>query len=214
VGKRPFDKKGSEEKKLEEQQLKKDIVKENEQNIEEKEDLGEKAEETNSEESEEINSEESKREVKEETKEKDTKSAEEENLQNKLLRLQADFLNYKNRTEKEKISTYGNAVADVIQGLLPVLDNLERALETDKSLDNSFKDGIQMVYTQFVGILDKRGLKEIEALHKQFDHNAHYGVAFDADSEEEDGTIIEVFQKGYSLNDKVIRPCMVKIAKK
>lgn len=210
MGKRPFDKKGSEEKKIEEKLLKEDIVKEKDQNTEKNEKLDEKAEETNSEKVEK----EIKEETKEETKEKETKSAEEENLHNRLLRLQADFLNYKNRTEKEKISTYGNAVADVIQDLLPVLDNLERALETDKSPDNSFKDGIQMVYTQFVGILDKRGLKEIEALHKQFDHNAHYGVAFDADSEEEDGTIIEVFQKGYSINDKVIRPCMVKIAKK
>jgi len=209
VGKRPFDKKGSEGKKSDEELLKEDIVKETEQSTKENE------ESTSNENNEDLEKKaEEKTEETEETKEKETKSTEEENLNNKLLRLQADFLNYKNRTEKEKVSSYSNAVADVVEDLLPVIDNLERALETDKSEENSFKDGIKMVYTQFVGILDKKGVKEIEALHKQFDHNVHYGVAFDADTEKEDGTIIEVFQKGYRLNDKVIRPSMVKIAKK
>lgn len=202
MGKRPFDKKDSEGKKNDEELLKEDIVKETEQSTKENE------ESTSNENNEDLEK------TTEEKKEKETRSAEEENLHNRLLRLQADFLNYKNRTEKEKISSYSNAVADVIEDLLPVIDNLERALETDKSEDNSFKDGIKMVYTQFVGILDKKGVKEIEALHKQFDHNMHYGVAFEAESEEEDGTIIEVFQKGYRLHDKVIRPSMVKIAKK
>lgn len=206
MGKRPFDKKGSEGKKNDEELLKEDIVKETEQGTKENE------ESTSNDNNEDL--EKTTEEKADETKEKDTRSAEEENLHNRLLRLQADFLNYKNRTEKEKVSSYSNAVADVIEDLLPVIDNLERALETDKSEDNSFKDGIRMVYTQFVGILDKKGVKEIEALHKQFDHNVHYGVAFDADTEKEDGTIIEVFQKGYKLHDKVIRPSMVKIAKK
>lgn len=140
--------------------------------------------------------------------------SEEEVLSNKLLRLQADFLNYKNRTEKEKFTTYGGAVSDVIKDLLPVIDNLERALEVDKSQGDDFKKGIEMIYTQFYSILDKKGLKQIEALNKAFDHNVHYGVAFEAETEAEDGTVIEVFQKGYTVNDKVIRPSMVKIAKK
>lgn len=210
MGKKPFDKKVSDGKKFEEKILnEKEIAKETEQKTENtenssKEEKGQQAEDV------EKNQEENKI----EDKEKDTRSVEEENLHNKLLRLQADFLNYKNRTEKEKLSTYGNAVSDVIKDLLPVLDNLERALEADKSEDNSFKDGIQMVYTQFFGLLDKKGLKEVEAKQKQFDHNLHYGVAFDCDCKEEDGTIIEVLQKGYTLNDKVIRPAMVRIAKK
>lgn len=135
-------------------------------------------------------------------------------LNNKLLRLQADYLNYKTRTEKEKIQTYGNAVAEVINCLLPVIDNFERALEADTSDGDGFKEGVKMIYEQLMGILEKKGLKEIEAIHKQFDPNFHYGVAFDAESEKEDGTIIEVFQKGYTVNDKVIRPSMVKISKK
>lgn len=203
MGKKPFDKKASDEKKFEEELLKEEnIAKETEQKADNtsQDEKGQQTEEADK--------------KQEDKKEKDAKSAEEENLNNKLLRLQADFLNYKNRTEKEKFLTYGNAVSDVLNDLLPVLDNLERALSTDQSENNSFKDGIQMVYTQFVGILDKRGLKEIEAMNKQFDHNLHYGVAFDCECEEEDGTIIEVLQKGYTVNDKVIRPAMVRIAKK
>ncbi|MDW5298691.1 MAG: nucleotide exchange factor GrpE [Sedimentibacter sp.] len=145
---------------------------------------------------------------------KDSKSSEEEVLNNKLLRLQADFLNYKNRTEKEKISTYGNAMSDIILELLPVVDNLERAIDADKSETDNFKQGVQMVYTQLAGILNKKGLKEVDALHKQFDHNVHYGVAFEACDDYEDGTIIDVLQKGYTFNDKLLRPAMVRICKK
>ena len=145
---------------------------------------------------------------------KETKSAEEEALNNKLLRLQADFLNYKNRTEKEKTATYGNAVSDMILDLLPVVDNLERALETDKSEGNTLKEGVQMVYTQLMAILSKKGLKEVDALHKQFDHNVHYGVAFESSDEYEDGIILDVLQKGYTVNDKLVRPAMVRICKK
>lgn len=145
---------------------------------------------------------------------KDAKDAEVEALNNRLLRLQADFLNYKNRTEKEKVTTYGNALSDVVLDLLPVVDNLERALLTDKSENNTLKEGVQMVYTQLMGILNKKGLKEIEALHKPFDHNMHYGVAFESSDEFEDGIILDVLQKGYTVNEKLVRPAMVKICRK
>jgi molecular chaperone GrpE len=145
---------------------------------------------------------------------KESNNEEVEILNNRLLRLQADFLNYKSRTEKEKLSSYGNAVSDMILDLLPVVDNLERALNTDKSENNTFKEGVQMVYTQLIGILDKKGLKEVESLHKQFDHNVHYGVAFEASDEFEDGIILDVLQKGYTVNDKLVRPAMVRICRK
>jgi molecular chaperone GrpE len=140
-------------------------------------------------------------------------SQEEEALQNKLLRLQADFLNYKTRTEREKTVSYNSTVSDVLTEMLPVLDNLERALNKDKSENNSLKEGVQMVYTQYVGILNKLGLKEIDALHKPFDPNLHFGVAFESNKDFKDDTILEVFQKGYTVNDKIIRPSMVKICK-
>ncbi len=144
----------------------------------------------------------------------ETKNEEVEQLNNRLLRLQADFLNYKARTEKEKILTYGNAVSDLILDLLPVVDNLERALSAESSEGNSFKEGVQMVYNQLMGILNKKGLKEVEALHKPFDHNVHYGVGFEANDEYDDGIIIDVLQKGYTVNDKCIRPSMVRICRR
>lgn len=140
-------------------------------------------------------------------------SEELEQLNNKLLRLQADFLNYRARTEKEKITTYSNAVSDILLDLLPVVDNLERALSAENSEGSSFKKGVQMVYDQFMGILNKKGLKEVDSLHKPFDHNVHYGVGFEANEEYDDGIIIDVLQKGYTVNDKCIRPSMVRIVK-
>ncbi len=210
MSKKSFDKRRAEETNQEEQIL-------NEKNNSETiRNEREAAEEKNTDEAKEAKETDSanKENAAEKTEAKEETNPEIENLNNKLLRLQADYLNYKNRTEKEKLSTYGNAVADVIQDLLNIVDNLERALKIDTPIDNSFKDGIQMIYEQLMGVLDKRGLKEIEALHKPFDHNVHYGVAFDAESDKEEGTIIEVFQKGYTVNNKVIRPSMVKIAKK
>ncbi len=135
------------------------------------------------------------------------------NLNDRLLRLQADFLNYKSRTEKEKGTTYSNAISDLILELLPVIDNLERALAAEDSEGNSLKEGVQMVYNQMMGILEKKGMKEVEALHKPFDHNVHYGVGFEANDEYEDGIVIDVMQKGYIVNDRCIRPAMVRIAK-
>lgn len=135
------------------------------------------------------------------------------NLNDRFLRLQADFLNFKTRTEKEKSSTYGNAVSDLILDLLPVIDNLERALSAETDGGSTYKEGVQMVYNQFMGILAKKGLKEVEALHKPFDHNVHYGVGFEACEDHEDGIIIDVLQKGYTVNERCIRPSMVRIAK-
>lgn len=150
----------------------------------------------------------------EEAEEVKKKDEEIESLNNKLLRLQADFLNFKTRTEKEKISTYGDAVSGFICDLLPVIDNLERAIAADNSETGNFKEGVEMVYNQLMGILNKKGLKEIEALHKPFDHNLHYGVAFEECGDYDDGIIIDVLQKGYTVNDKLIRPAMVRICKK
>lgn len=137
-------------------------------------------------------------------------------LNNKMQRLQADFLNYKARTEKEKFSTYGNAVADVISELIPIVDNFERAIDAVKSENEeiiNFKNGVKMIYDQFLNILQKRGLKEIEALDSKFDPNLHSGIAFEIKEDKDEDTVIEVFQKGYLVNEKVIRPSMVKISK-
>jgi len=138
-------------------------------------------------------------------------------INNKMLRLQADFLNYKARTEKEKSTTYGNAVSDVLTDLLPIIDNFERAIDAVNSENQeviNFKNGVKMIYDQFLNTLQKKGLKEIEALNSKFDPNIHSGIAFEVTEEKEEDTVIEVFQKGYVVNDRVIRPSMVKIARK
>lgn len=139
-------------------------------------------------------------------------------VNNKLLRLQADFLNYKERTTKEKFATYSDAVADVIKEILPILDNFERAIlsvkETDSEEVKNFNKGISMIYEQLMNVLNKRGLTEIEALDKKFDPILHSGIATEVVDDKEEDTIIEVYQKGYTVKEKVIRPSMVKISKK
>ncbi|MFS8540823.1 MAG: nucleotide exchange factor GrpE [Tissierellales bacterium] len=134
-----------------------------------------------------------------------------EDLNNKLMRLQADFINYKNRVEREKKNIYSYALEDIFSQLLPVLDNFERALNSMEK-DNSYYEGVKMIYDQMLDVLKKNGLKEIDCLDKPFDPNFHHAVISE-DSDKEEGTILEVFQKGYMLNDKVIRPSMVKVAK-
>jgi molecular chaperone GrpE len=144
-------------------------------------------------------------------KESDKVNQQIEDLNNKLMRLQADFINYKNRVEREKKNVYSYALEDIFSQLLPVLDNFERALNSMEK-DKSYYEGVKMIYDQMLDVLKKNGLKEIDCLDKPFDPNFHHAVISE-DSDKEEGTILEVFQKGYMLNDKVIRPSMVKVAK-
>lgn len=132
-------------------------------------------------------------------------------LNNKLMRLQADFINYKNRVEKDKKNIYSYALEDIIVQLLPILDNFERALN-NMDEGNSYYQGVKMIYDQMIGVLSKNGLKEIDCEGKYFDPNFHHAVISE-ESDEDEGMILEVLQKGYMLNDKVIRPTMVKVAK-
>ena len=140
------------------------------------------------------------------------KDLEIEELTNRLLRLQADFVNYKNRALKDKESTILYATEDLLNEILPILDNFERALESAEEKD-AFYEGVKMIYEQFIKVLNKNGLKEIQCLGECFDPNLHHAVFMEECENSEEGTILEVFQKGYLLNDKVIRPSMVKVAK-
>lgn len=135
-----------------------------------------------------------------------------DDMSKKLLRLQADFLNYKSRAEREKDRVYITAVEDTICEFLPILDNLDRAIEsTDET--GSFKDGVHMIYVQLKQTLEKKGLKEIEALGKAFDPYLHHGVSSDEVEGVEPNIVIDVFQKGYKLKEKVIRPSLVKVSR-
>jgi len=127
-------------------------------------------------------------------------------------RAQADFVNYKRRVEQERNETVKFANAMLVLNMLPVLDDLERALENvSTSLAGlTWVDGIRLIYRKLRSILEEHGLSEIEALGQPFDPNLHEAVMFD---DGEEGKVIEELQKGYRLYDRVIRPTMVKVGK-
>ena len=136
------------------------------------------------------------------------KEQELEDLQTKLTRLQADFQNYKRRTENDKALSINYGIESIAIDILPVLDNFQRALSTSEDKEDLFYTGISMIEKQFIEALAKNNIVEIEALGKEFDPNFHHAVST-LESEEESGIIIEVLQKGYSIKEKVIRPAMV-----
>jgi molecular chaperone GrpE len=135
----------------------------------------------------------------------------EEALNVKYMRLMADFQNFKRRTEKEKSDIYAYANEKIISELLNVIDNFERALATDNDGDSFYK-GMEMIFNQLLGVLEKAGAKEIKALGEEFNPNFHNAVMTEDSDQYESGRIIEVLQKGYTLNNRVIRPSMVKVA--
>ena len=128
----------------------------------------------------------------------------------RYLRLMADFQNYKKRVEKEKRDLYSYANENIMNDLLTVMDNFERALEHDA--DENFKEGIEMIFKQLSDVLEKDGLAEIPALGEEFDPNVHSAVMTEETEDYESGKVSGVMQKGYTLNGKVIRPAMVKVA--
>lgn len=136
-----------------------------------------------------------------------------ENLKNSLLRLQADFTNYKNRSIKEKSDTIKNATSSLVQDILPVLDNFSRAFiaAEQAGLNPELIEGFKLIQKDLENLLIARGLEEIESDGEIFDPNLHEAVATEP-SNEESGIIIETFQKGYKLNDKVIRASIVKVS--
>ncbi len=132
-------------------------------------------------------------------------------LSSQLLRLQADFQNYKRRTQEDRASDIEFANKKLATALLDVIDNFERALGAESS-DKQFKEGMELILKQLMAVLEKNNIKPIEAEGKQFDPNFHNAVQMLPAEDKESGTIITVLQKGYTLNDKLIRPAMVIVA--
>ncbi|HOB19231.1 MAG TPA: nucleotide exchange factor GrpE [Candidatus Atribacteria bacterium] len=131
-------------------------------------------------------------------------------------RVQADFDNYRKRNRNAIADSYANATCDVVGHFLPVLDNIDRALESFKGAQahESLIKGVEMVQKQFLSTLEKLGVKEIEALGRPFDPELHEAVMqAEAQEGQEPNTVIEVLQKGYRTEDKIIRYSMVKVAK-
>lgn len=135
----------------------------------------------------------------------------EEDADTRYIRLMADFQNYKKRVEKEKKDLYSYASEKLVAEMLPVLDNFERALEQEAGGDG-FKEGMDMIFRQLKDVLEKAGLAEIAALDEEFDPNFHNAVMTEDSEQYESGKVSGVMQKGYTLNGKVIRPSMVKVA--
>ena len=143
------------------------------------------------------------------------KSEEVEELNSKYLRISADFQNYKRRVEKEKSELYSFANEKLILELLPTVDNMERAVKSiseDVNKDEAVTKGIEMILQQFLDTMKNNGLEEIIALGEDFDPNRHHAVMQEASESEETNKVLEVYQKGYTLNGKVIRPSMVKVS--
>lgn len=140
--------------------------------------------------------------------------AEAEEHKQRLLRTQADFDNFRRRTLKEKEELGKYASAKLITELLPVIDNFERALSTTaESADlSSYAKGVEMIFRQLEGILKTEGLTAMEPVGTPFNPEFHQAIMQVESDEYEEGTVVEVVQKGYLLKDKVLRPAMVKVS--
>ncbi len=132
-----------------------------------------------------------------------------------LQRLQAEFDNYRKRTQKEKEETVKYAAERLIEALLPILDNFERAMTASQSHQDSagFVQGMELILRQMQNVLTKEGLTAIEALGQPFDPNLHEAVLQVEAEEHPENTVVEELQKGYYLKEKVLRPSMVKVSR-
>jgi molecular chaperone GrpE len=140
-------------------------------------------------------------------------------LKNQLARRQADFENYRKRVDRERNETYNRVVADIAAKLLPVSDNLKRALEAEASVEAAesdqfrhFLSGVDLIWKQLTGLLDTLGVKQIPAVGEPFDPHVHEAVVTEATDEYEPDTVIQEIVAGYRLGDKLIRPALVKVA--
>jgi len=145
--------------------------------------------------------------------------AENAQLKDQLARRQADFENYRKRVERERSETYNRVVADVAAKLLPVSDNLKRALEAESSVEAAesdefrhFLSGVDLIWKQLNGVLEALGVKPIPAVGEPFDPHVHEAVVTEATDEYEPDTVIQEIVAGYRLGDKLIRPALVKVA--
>lgn len=132
-------------------------------------------------------------------------------LNDKYLRVCAEYDNFRKRSQKEKDALYGDIKANVTASFLPVYDNLLRALSAPTE-DEAYRKGVEMIMTQFNQTLEKLGIKEIPALGEKFNPELHNAVMHCDDETKGENEIVEVFQQGFTIGDKVIRASMVKVA--
>ena len=140
---------------------------------------------------------------------------ERDDVYDRLLRKTAEFDNYRKRTDRERQQLADSAAADLIKELLPLVDDLERAIKADAGSDgaDSIRKGVELIHKQLVESLRKRGVTPIEALGVDFDPHFHMAVAHEPAEGHRDNEVIEEFSRGYMLGERLLRPSMVKVAK-
>lgn len=150
-------------------------------------------------------------EQKNEEAEKEKLEKEIEEVNDRLKRIMAEFENYKKRNQKEKEQQYSSILGDVVGSLLPIIDNLEKAV-TVETQDTSFKQGVELVFKQLVDILSGYGVKKIEAVGNEFDPELHEAIGHVEDEKLGEQVVKEEYRTGYKIGDKVIRHSMVIVA--
>lgn len=135
-------------------------------------------------------------------------------LKEKVLRITAEMQNMRRRFDVDLANAYKYDGLDLVEKLLPVIDNFERAMSTKVEGADKFLSGFKMIYDNLLEILKSKGITEIDALNKPFDPNVMNAVLTEANNEVEEGTVLAVLQKGYMYNDKLIRAAMVKVSEK
>ena len=148
----------------------------------------------------------------EETSKEDEAEAKVAQMKDQLLRTMAEFDNYRKRTTKEKEQIFNRGVSYVVEAILPVIDNFERALAAAKDRDDNFVKGVEMTYQQMLSALKNLGVEQMDSIGQTFDPHFHDAMQHIEDEKYGENEIVEVFQKGYMLNDQVIRPSLVKVA--
>ena len=139
------------------------------------------------------------------------KQEELEELTDRYKRVMAEFENYKKRSSKERENLYGSILGDVVEAVLPVLDNLENASKVETK-DENYKQGVELVLKQFKDVLKSKGVEEIEAIGTTFDPELHEAVSSVQDESKESQEIVQEYRKGYKFGNKVIRHSMVVVA--
>ena len=150
-------------------------------------------------------------EEKEVVKESNTIKQELEETTDRLKRIMAEFENFKKRSNKEREALYNSLLADIIASFLPVIDNLEKAVQA-KTEDEGYKQGIELVLKQFVDVLTKFGVEEIKKVGETFDPEVHEAVSSIQDETKGEKEVVQEFRKGYKIGTKVIRHAMVVVA--
>ena len=132
----------------------------------------------------------------------------------RLLRKTAEFDNYRKRTDRERVQLAEAAATDLIKDLLPLVDDLERALKAETATGTSaLRQGVELIHKQLLDTLRMRGVKTVDALGQDFDPHVHNAVAYEPAEGRREGEVIEEFARGYMLGDRLLRPAMVKVAK-